>query len=79
MLIAIIQLNMLNVSDSLNIMESNPTIGAVIPKLKTRITEIIFKYVFLITELIEKERSTQLNIPTTVCKRTIAEKLLRKV
>jgi hypothetical protein len=35
--------------------------------------------VLLITELIEKERSTQLNIPTTVCKRTIAEKLLRKV
>jgi hypothetical protein len=71
------QLNMLNVSDSLNITESNPTIGAVIPKLKTRTIEINFISGLFIIEVNAKESNIQLKVPKMVWNSTIAEKLAR--
>ena len=59
---AIMQLNMLKVSDSLKIIVSNPTIGAVIPKHRTSITERDLSDKFSTNEDTAKANSIQLKI-----------------
>ena len=75
---AIMQLNMLKVSDSLKIIVSNPTIGAVIPKLRTSITERDLSDKFSTNEDTAKANSIQLKILKVVWNKTMAEKLERK-
>ena len=75
---AIMQLNMLKVSDSLKIIVSNPTIGAVIPKLRTSITERDLRDKFSTNEDTAKANSIQLKILKVVWIKTMAEKLERK-
>jgi hypothetical protein len=59
-------LKTLNVSDSLKIIESNPTIGAVIPKLKIRRTDNNLRNWLFIIENTAKDNNIQLKIPKMV-------------
>jgi hypothetical protein len=72
-------LKTLNVSDSLKIIESNPTMGAVIPKLNIRRTDNNLRKLLLIIVKNAKDNNIQLKMPKIVWKRTIAEKLARNV
>ena len=60
-------------SDSLKIIESNPTIGAVIPRLNIRRTDNNLRKWLLTIEYIANDIKIQLNIPRMVWERTIAE------
>jgi len=66
-------LKILNVSDSLKIIESNPTIGGVIPKLKIRKIEINLMIGLCIIENTAKDNTIQLSRLKIVWKSTIAE------
>ena len=70
---AIMQFKMLNVRDSLKITKSNPTIGAVIPKLKTRITDTNLISGLSIIEYKAKDSNIQLNMLKAVWNSAIAE------
>jgi hypothetical protein len=66
-------LKRLNVSDSLKIIESNPTMGAVIPKLNIRRTDNNLRKRLTIIVKNAKDNNIQLKMPKMVWKRTIAE------
>jgi hypothetical protein len=66
-------LKRLNVSDSLKIIESNPTMGAVIPKLNIRRTDNNLRKWLTIIVKNAKDNNIQLKMPKMVWKRTIAE------
>jgi hypothetical protein len=66
-------LKRLNVSDSLKIIESNPTMGAVIPKLNIRRTDNNLSIWLVIIAKNAKDNNIQLKMPKMVWKRTIAE------
>jgi hypothetical protein len=66
-------LKRLNVSDSLKIIESNPTMGAVIPKLNIRRTDNNLSKWLVIIVKNAKDNNIQLKMPKMVWKRTIAE------
>jgi hypothetical protein len=66
-------LKRLNVSDSLKIIESNPTMGAVIPKLNIRRTDNNLRKWLTIIVKNAKDNNIQLKMPKMDWKRTIAE------